>query len=193
MQRSRGILFDLDGVVYNAETLIEGAAEVIAWVRREKIPFLFVTNTTSHPRETLVRKLESFGITAVAEELWTPAVAANLWLSERRVSPAALFVPPETATEFVDVAVSDEGAKAVQDAVQWRTPSLLLYAGQDRLVNPQGSVDFAAAASPQFLQTQCFNVMYHEIFNEVEAGRVFDDMRAWMSGLRAAECVGTRS
>lgn len=113
MKHPRGILFDLDGVVYNGETPIEGAAEVIAWARRERIPFLFVTNTTSRPRETLVRKLESFGIPATAEDIWTPAVAANLWLGQRGISPAALFVPPETAAEFPDVVVSDEGAKAV--------------------------------------------------------------------------------
>ena len=113
MKRPRGILFDLDGVVYNSETPIEGAAEVIAWARRERIPFLFVTNTTSRPRETLVRKLESFGIPASAEDIWTPSVAANLWLSQRGISPAALFVPPATAAEFRDIALADEGAKAV--------------------------------------------------------------------------------
>jgi phospholysine phosphohistidine inorganic pyrophosphate phosphatase len=57
MSRPRGILFDLDGVIYNGETPIEGSAEVIAWVRRQRIPFLFVTNTTSRPRQTLVNKL----------------------------------------------------------------------------------------------------------------------------------------
>ncbi len=108
-----GILFDLDGVIYNGETPIEGAAEVIAWARGEGIPFLFVTNTTSRPRDTLVRKLGSFDIPATAEDIWTPAVAANLWLAERQISQAALFVPPETAAEFQDVAVSDAGAKAV--------------------------------------------------------------------------------
>lgn len=113
MQPPRGILFDLDGVVYNGETPIEGAAETIAWARGQRIPFLFVTNTTSRPRETLVRKLESFGIAAAAEDIWTPAVAANLWLAERGISPAALFVPAETAAEFQDVSVSDSGAKAV--------------------------------------------------------------------------------
>jgi alpha-beta hydrolase superfamily lysophospholipase len=76
--------------------------------------------------------------------------------------------------------IMDEGAKAVQDAAQWRTPALLLYAGQDRLVNPQGSVDFAAAALPQFLQTQCFNVMYHEIFNDPEKHLVFNKLTAWL-------------
>jgi alpha-beta hydrolase superfamily lysophospholipase len=76
--------------------------------------------------------------------------------------------------------IMDEGAKAVQDAAQWRTPALLLYAGQDRLVNPQGSVDFAAAALPQFLQTQCFNVMYHEIFNDPEKHLVFNKLITWL-------------
>ncbi|MDA0206966.1 MAG: TIGR01458 family HAD-type hydrolase [Acidobacteria bacterium] len=113
MSRPHGILFDLDGVIYNGETPIEGSAEVIAWVRRERIPYLLVTNTTSQPRQTLVNKLQSMGIAASTNEIWTPAVAANLWLSERGVSPAALFVPPETAAEFQDVVISDEGAKAV--------------------------------------------------------------------------------
>lgn len=113
MKQPRGILFDLDGVIYNGETPIEGAAEAIAWARRERIPFLFVTNTTSRPRDTLVRKLESFGILATTEDIWTPAVAANLWLAERGISPAALFVPAETAAEFQDVAVADAGAKTV--------------------------------------------------------------------------------
>jgi alpha-beta hydrolase superfamily lysophospholipase len=76
--------------------------------------------------------------------------------------------------------IIDEGVKAVQDAAQWRIPSLLLYAGQDRLVNPQGSVDFAAAALPQFVQTQCFNVMYHEIFNDPEKHLVFNKLVAWL-------------
>ena len=74
--RPHGILFDLDGVIYNGETPIEGSTEVVAWARRERIPFLFVTNTTSRRRQTLVNKLQSLGITASAEEIWTPAVAA---------------------------------------------------------------------------------------------------------------------
>jgi alpha-beta hydrolase superfamily lysophospholipase len=34
---------------------------------------------------------------------------------------------------------------------------------------------------------------YHEIFNEVEAGRVFDDIRAWLGELRASERDRTRT
>lgn len=113
MVSPRGILFDLDGVVYNGEAAILGAAETIAWARAEGIPFLFVTNTTSRPRQTLVDKLVGMGIPATTNDIWTPAVAANLWLSEQGLDPIALFVPAATATEFTLATVTDGGAKAI--------------------------------------------------------------------------------
>lgn len=47
----------------------------------------------------------------------------------------------------------------------WTAPTLLLWAGSDRLVNPAGSRAFAGAA-PACVQSQCFDALYHEIFNE---------------------------
>lgn len=76
--------------------------------------------------------------------------------------------------------IVQEGIHAVQQADQWHTPSLLMYAGQDRLVNPQGSVDFAKRAPAHVLQTQCFNVMYHEIFNDPEKQLVLQKLLAWL-------------
>ena len=73
-----------------------------------------------------------------------------------------------------------EGEKAVQQAPAWDTPALLIYAGQDRLVNPQGSIDFAQAAPATVLHSQCFNVMYHEIFNDPEKHLVFNKMNTWL-------------
>ncbi len=54
----RGILFDLDGVLYNAGEVIAGAAESLTWTRRRQIPHLFVTNTTSRPR---LRQARNYG------------------------------------------------------------------------------------------------------------------------------------
>ena len=41
------ILFDLDGVLYEGDTAVEGAAEAVDWVVTNNIPHLFLTNTTS--------------------------------------------------------------------------------------------------------------------------------------------------
>ena len=42
--------------------------------------------------------------------------------------------------------IATAGPATVALAAQWKIPTLLMYAGDDRLVKPQGSRDFAAAA-----------------------------------------------
>ena len=95
-----GVLFDLDGVLYNGEDPIAGAPEAVAAVRRSGIPTLFVTNTTSRPRSALQGKLAGFGIEAEVDEFLTPPVAAAAWIRRAGGGKAALFVPRATKREF---------------------------------------------------------------------------------------------
>jgi len=66
-------------------------------------------------------------------------------------------------------------------ARQWTVPTLLLYAGQDRLVNPEGSRAFAAQAPTQVMTARCFEDLYHEIFNEHDAAPVFALLQHWLA------------
>jgi ribonucleotide monophosphatase NagD (HAD superfamily) len=71
----RGILFDMDGVLYNGDCLICGAVDIVAWVHAQGIPHLFLTNTTSRSRAVLALKLGAFGIQASEDYLsLTPGV-----------------------------------------------------------------------------------------------------------------------
>lgn len=65
-------------------------------------------------------------------------------------------------------------------AAQWRVPTLLLYAGDDHLVSPAGSRDFAAAAPAGVVTSHCFEQAYHEIFNELEREPVFEQLKRWL-------------
>jgi HAD superfamily hydrolase (TIGR01458 family) len=104
------LLIDLDGVLYEGEQAVPGAAEAIAWLGRQEIPFLFVTNTTSRPRRAIVEKLARLGIGATEEAIWTPPVAAAGWLLERALEPISLFVAPATLAEFgaLEIAAADD-------------------------------------------------------------------------------------
>ena len=84
--------------------------------------------------------------------------------------------------------IADDSAAVLAAAPGWVLPTLLLYAGADRLVNPAGSRAFAAAAPPAVLSSQCFEPLYHEIFNEAEPGRsqVLAALRAWLDARFAA-------
>lgn len=73
-----------------------------------------------------------------------------------------------------------EGVATLSEAAQWQVPTLLLYAGQDRLVNPAGSALFAQLAPSHLVTAHGYSAMYHEIFNDPEVDQVFADLRAWL-------------
>lgn len=76
--------------------------------------------------------------------------------------------------------IADEGARTIAAAPTWVTPTLLMYAGADALVSPQGSREFAAAAPPERVQSHCFEAMYHEILNDPDRAQVFEKIEAWL-------------
>lgn len=81
--------------------------------------------------------------------------------------------------------IASAGPATVAAARNWTVPTLLMYAGSDRLVSPQGSEAFAANAiapgvKPGTVTARCFHSLYHELFNEVDAAAVFDMLGVWL-------------
>jgi alpha-beta hydrolase superfamily lysophospholipase len=64
----------------------------------------------------------------------------------------------------------------------WSVPTLLMFAGADRLVHPRGSRSFAQTAPSAVVTSRCFDDFYHEIFNELPAQReqVFAELQRWL-------------
>ena len=76
--------------------------------------------------------------------------------------------------------IAQGGPATLAQAPTWSVPTLLLYAGADKLVNPAGSRAFAAAAPPQVVSARCFETLYHEIFNELKSEPVFVELKKWL-------------
>jgi alpha-beta hydrolase superfamily lysophospholipase len=91
---------------------------------------------------------------------------AQAYLSDRRVH--------RKISALLGRFIAQAGPATVAAAAHWNTPTLLLYAGADRLVNPAGSRAFAQTAvnspavTPGTVTSQCFDGLYHEIFNEMD-------------------------
>jgi alpha-beta hydrolase superfamily lysophospholipase len=77
--------------------------------------------------------------------------------------------------------IVSQGAATLAQAAQWQVPTLLLYAGQDRLVRPEGSAAFAHTAPSHLVTAHCYTAMYHEIFNDPAVDQVFADVRGWLA------------
>ena len=80
------------------------------------------------------------------------------------------------------VFIAENGPATIASAPSWTVPTLLLYAGADKLVNPAGSRAFVRAAPRDVVTSHCFEKLYHEIFNEIEPEReqVFDALKRWL-------------
>lgn len=74
----------------------------------------------------------------------------------------------------------DLGQKTEKLASEWHTPTLLLYAGSDKIVDPKATANFAKKANA-FIESKCFRHMYHDIFREPDAELAFDALRQWLN------------
>lgn len=82
--------------------------------------------------------------------------------------------------------IATAGPATVAAAASWRVPTLLMYAGADKLVNPAGSDQFARLATtskavkPGTVTVRRFDGYYHELFNEQDAAPVFELLKTWL-------------
>ncbi|MBB6458999.1 TIGR01458 family HAD-type hydrolase [Flammeovirga kamogawensis] len=72
----KGILCDLDGVLYNDSVVIDGVIDTIKTLKDQGYQFLFVTNTSGITSEELYHKLITLGIPVDENEILSPPLAA---------------------------------------------------------------------------------------------------------------------
>jgi HAD superfamily hydrolase (TIGR01458 family) len=110
----RGILLDLDGVLTTSGRPLDGALDVIAWLRTTGMSFKILTNTTTKTRRDLFSQLKRAGFDLQADELLTAATAAADYL--RRHHPGSrcfLITKSDLSADFEDVEVTDGDADVV--------------------------------------------------------------------------------
>lgn len=78
------------------------------------------------------------------------------------------------------VALRDAMRDSLRLAAQLSIPCLILQAGADEICDPAAAAEFAGACSNGLVTFRRYDGLYHEIFNEVERGRVIEDLSQWL-------------
>ncbi len=78
--------------------------------------------------------------------------------------------------------IIDSGQETLKKAADFHIPTLLLIAGDDRLVDAGGAKQLFAKLPKNSATMHLYENLYHEIFNEPEADRakVFADLKNWL-------------
>ena len=83
LRRIRGVLFDMDGVVYVGSRLLPGVQQMLDYLERTGRKWLCVTNNASRTPAQFVEKLTAMGVRAKPEQILGSAEATAGWLAEQ--------------------------------------------------------------------------------------------------------------
>lgn len=151
----RGIISDLDGVVYRGRHPIPGAAEAIAEWRRKGLPFAFVTNNSTKTPMDVVRQLAGFGAEIDPAQVMTVAAATAAVVARNHAPGAAIYaigertlrealeaegltlLPDERNAEAVVLGTDEDyGFRHIKAAVRGVMAGAPLYATNPDLLSP---------------------------------------------------------
>lgn len=104
----RGLLIDLDGVLYVADTPVPGAQGVIGRLAAEGIPRRYLTNTTTRTAASVLEKLQRLGFDVHEGEVFSPITATVQFLKNQGMPSINPVVRDSVLPEFADFPQNDE-------------------------------------------------------------------------------------
>ena len=109
----KGILFDLDGVLYVSNQIIEGAYDTIHFLKKKGIKCRFITNTTTQSITTIYEKLIHMGFSIERGEILSPPFAVALYLRELGKPSCYLLLAEEVKADFFEFTQTDENPDVI--------------------------------------------------------------------------------
>jgi len=91
-QAKRGILCDMDGVLYHGNKILTGTLDFIAWLRSTSLPFLFLTNSSERSPRELGEKLHRMGVDIEESHFYTSAMATAAFLASQAPGGSAYVI-----------------------------------------------------------------------------------------------------
>lgn len=96
---ARGVLFDLDGVVYLGSTPLPGAQAVFDWLEQNSRPFCLVTNNSTRTPRQYQDRLRAMGIRVPLPTVFTSALATAQFLKRQYPDGAGVYVIGEVGLQ----------------------------------------------------------------------------------------------
>jgi HAD superfamily hydrolase (TIGR01450 family) len=104
LAEARGIVFDLDGCVWNGSEVTPGATELIAALHRRQRRVAFLTNNSRATGRDIHDRLSRLGVEAEADRVLTPLEILGEFISDRHGVSRVLVIGAPEMTEVIRAA-----------------------------------------------------------------------------------------
>lgn len=109
----KGILFDLDGVLYIGKEPIAGAIEAVNKIREQGYQCRFVTNTSTLSTKSIRDKINAMGFNVVQSEIMSAPQAAVNFLKKQPNPVCRLLLADDVKNDFAQFPQSDTAANFI--------------------------------------------------------------------------------
>jgi NagD protein len=92
LRTKKGIISDMDGVIYHGNQLLPGVREFVDWLYKEKKEFLFLTNASERTPLELKQKLARLGLDVDESHFYTSAMATAKFLDQQAPGCSAYVI-----------------------------------------------------------------------------------------------------
>lgn len=113
LSSTKGILFDLDGVLYVGSSAIDGAIAAIEKIRTSGLPCRFVTNTSTLSLASLHKKIHQLGFSIPENELISAPQAALLYLQQLQDPICRFLLADDVKKDFAGFRQSNTEAEYI--------------------------------------------------------------------------------
>jgi HAD superfamily hydrolase (TIGR01458 family) len=96
----KGVLLDLDGVLYTGDDPIPGAPGAVRYLKEQGYIIRFASNTTRKSRATIASRLDALGFDIRKDEIFTPSVAAIHYIGGTGLKRCHLLTTGDLHSEF---------------------------------------------------------------------------------------------
>ncbi|MCI1779970.1 MAG: HAD-IIA family hydrolase [Bacteroidales bacterium] len=121
LQKIKHVALDLDGTIYNGNTLFPYTVGFLKDMKEMGIGYTFLTNNPTKSREDYLKSFEKLGFKATMDEIITSSQATILYLKRHRPEIKKLFIlgTPSMTGEFARAGftITSESEEDVPDAV----------------------------------------------------------------------------
>ena len=120
---AKGFLFDLDGVFIQSGKLLPGALETIDILKRKKIPYRFLTNTTTKSRNTLHKQLLQLGIECEKEHIFSAGFSGIRTIIDMGSPSCKLYISEDLKEDYKVLNFSNDNPQliVIGDYEKWNT------------------------------------------------------------------------
>lgn len=92
LRNKKGIICDMDGVIYHGNRILPGVKEFVEWMYRADKRFLFLTNSSQHTPMELSQKLARMGLEVDASHFYTSALATASFIRSQSPGSSAYVI-----------------------------------------------------------------------------------------------------